>query len=85
VRTANDGKLNVCNLGGIVPNVKIVGGLSPQIDSSLNVIGVDALVNAALDLTFEGLETLVANAILDVTDWLIEVYGSAYGNIRCLS
>jgi hypothetical protein len=79
------GKLNVCNLGAIKPEVKVVGGLSPQIDSALNVIGVDDLVNALLDLSFEALETLVMNTILDAVDWLVGGVSTVYGNVKCFA
>jgi hypothetical protein len=76
--------LNVCNMGAVQSKVILIGGDVPQIDTSLNVPGAEAIVNALLDLSFEAVESLVANSILDQANWLVDTVGTTGGNLYCL-
>jgi hypothetical protein len=76
--------LNVCNLGAVVSKVKIIGGDFPQLDGSLMFPGAKEVVNGLLDLSFEAVETLVADSIGDEVNWLVDAGGTTIGNLFCL-
>jgi hypothetical protein len=86
VRLTSQG-LDVCNVGAIVPIFppgRIVGGDVPQLKTANNLPGAEQLVNALIDLSFEAVETLVANTIVGETSWLISTVGSAGETLYCL-
>lgn len=77
----SDGSQHICNVGAItlIPG-PIIGGYSPQIDTSLPA--ADRIVNAVLAASFEAPQSLLASSIVQSASWLVTAAGT--GATQCI-